>query len=245
MDVSTARPSTVVSASPSSFLPESASSLQSRSQFLKNAAQELSNPITTIKTALTLLNSSTLKPKQRERYLQMIGQACDRQSHLVNEVFELLELQLRPQPAVLDTVQLADLVPGVVSTYQPIAQEKNIVLTCTVSGHLPSVFATAAYLKQALVSLLSSSIHSGRQRQRIGVAAHHRSDGNVALVIHDSGGLGASALPQTFDLTKSGVGGLGLSRVQQLLTHCGASMSVSHSADGGATVTILLAIASR
>ena len=32
-------------------------------QFLKTAAQELNNPITTIKTALTLLNTSTLKPK--------------------------------------------------------------------------------------------------------------------------------------------------------------------------------------
>lgn len=244
MDVSTARPSTVFATPPSSFSPVSASSSQSRSQFLKTAAQELNNPITTIKTALTLLNSSTLKPKQRERYLQMIGQACDRQSHLVNDVFELLELQLTPQPTVLDTVQLGDLVPGVVSTYQPIAQEKNIILACAVSDHLPSVSATATYLKQALVGLLSSSIQSGCQHKRLSVAARHRSDGKVALVIHDSEDLGSSALAHTFDPTRSG-GGLGLSLVQQLLTHCGASMSVSRSPRDGTTVTILLAVASN
>ena len=95
-------------------------------QFLKTASQELNNPITTIKTALTLLNASTLKPKQRARYLQMIGQACDRHSHLIDSVFKLLELQLTPQPAVLEAVQLWDLVPGVVSTYQPLATERRI-----------------------------------------------------------------------------------------------------------------------
>ncbi|MBT9315695.1 sensor histidine kinase [Leptothoe spongobia] len=215
-------------------------------QFLKTAAQELNNPITTIKTALTLLNASTLKPKQRERYLRMIGQACDRQSHLIKDVFELLELQLTPQPTVLEKVQLLDLVPGVVSTYQPIAQENNMTLAYTVSAHLPPVLAIEAYLKQALVSLLSNSIRCANTNGRIVVTAHHRGDGKVALLIQDSGRLGSSCLPQgfqSFDRSASEGSGLGLTLVQQLLSHCGGSISVSRSPGEGTTLTILLAIA--
>ncbi|MBE9065684.1 HAMP domain-containing histidine kinase [Leptolyngbya cf. ectocarpi LEGE 11479] len=213
-------------------------------QFFKTAVQDLNNPITTIKTALTLLNSSALKPQQRQRYLQMIGQACDRQSQLINHVFALLELQLTPQTTALEKVQLWDLVPGVVSTYQPLAQENNILLAYTVAAHLPPVLAIEGYLKQVLVSLLSNSIQFTNGNGRIWVNAHQRADKKVALVIQDNGcGIMPSALPQVFNSfyrSTSDSSSLGLTLVEQLLAHCNASISVSRSPGKGVTFTILL-----
>ena len=216
-------------------------------QFLKSAAQELSNPITTIKTALTLLNSSTLKPQQRERYLKMIGQACDRQSHLINSVFKLLELQLTPQDTALEKVQLWDLVPGVVSTYQPLATENNILLAYTVSSHLPPIMAIESHLKQVLVSLLSNCIQLTDAGGRIWVKTHQRGDGQIALVIQNNGrGVAPSVLPQAFDSfyrsTSEGIG-LGLALVQELLAHCGATISLSSTPGKGTAFTILLLVA--
>ena len=216
-------------------------------QFFKTAAQELNNPITTIKTALTLLNASSLKPKQRERYLQMIGRACDRQSHLVNSVFKLLELQLAPQTRPLQKVQLWDLVPGVISTYQPLATEHNILLAYTIANHLPSVFVVEAYLKQVLVSLVSNSIQFTDAGGCIWVKAAQRNDGKIAMVIQDNGcGIPSAVLPQVFDSfyrnTSEG-SGLGLTLVQQLLADCGASISVSSTPGKGTAFTILLAVA--
>ena len=244
MDASTARSSAL--ASPNRCIASTTHSTAPKvtAQFLKTAAQELNNPISTIKTALTLLSSPTLKPQQRERYLQMIGQACDRQSHLINNVFELLELQLGPQTTALEKVQLWDLVPGVVSTYQPLATERNILLAYTVSNQLPPVLALEAHLKQVLISLLSNSIQFTDNNGRIWVKAHHRVDGKVALVIQDDGqGIVPSALPQVFNSfyrSTSEGSGLGLTLVQQLLLHCGASISVSSSPGKGTSFTILL-----
>ncbi|MFG6105723.1 HAMP domain-containing sensor histidine kinase [Leptothoe sp. EHU-05/26/07-4] len=245
MDASTLKPSPLTTSFVASTTPPCTSEVDS--QFLKTAAQELNNPITTIKTALTLLNSSSLRPKQRERYLHMIGQACDRQSHLINSVFRLLELQLTPQSMVLDNVQLWDLVPGVVSTYQPLATEYNISLAYTVSSHLPSVLAIESHLKQVLVSLLSNSIRFTDTGGRIWVTAQQRQDGKIALVVQDSGcGIPPSMLSQVFDSfyrnTSEG-SGLGLTLVHQLLTHCGASISVSSTPGKGTAFTILLAVA--
>ncbi|ESA33555.1 histidine kinase [Leptolyngbya sp. Heron Island J] len=216
-------------------------------QFFKTAAQELNNPVTTIKAALTLLNSSSLKPKQRERYLQMIGQACDRQSHLINSVFKLLELQLTPPTRPLKKVQLWDLVPGVISTYQPLATEHNLLLAYTVASHLPPVFAVEAYLKQVLVSLVSNSIQFTDAGGCIWVKAHQRNDGKIALIIQDNGrGIPSTVLHQVFDSfyrhTSEG-SGLGLTLVQQLLAHCGASIAVSSTPGKGTAFTILLAVA--
>ncbi len=214
-------------------------------QLLKTATQELNNPITTIKTALTLLSSPNLKPQQRQRYLNMIGQACDRQSSLINNVFGLLELQLASQPSSQEKVQLWDLVPGVVSMYQPLAQENNILLAYTVAKDLSPVFAVEAYLKQALVGLLANSIQFVNNNGRIWVKAHQHGDSQVALVIHDNGrGILPGALTQVFDpfyRHLSEGNGLGLTLVQQWLAHCGASISVSSTPGEGTAFTILLA----
>lgn len=213
-------------------------------QFFKTAAQELNNPITTIKTALTLLNSSTLKPQQRQRYLRMIGEACDRQNNLIHNIFELLELQHTPQTTALDTVQLWDLVPGVVSTYQPLAIENNLLLAYTLSSQLPPVLAIETYLKQALVSLLDNSIQAAKNEGRIWVTAHQRADGKVALVIKDNGrSMSPATIPQVFNAFSRSTAegsGLGLTLVEQLLAHCGASISVSRVPGEGTTFTILL-----
>ncbi len=246
MDVSTVRPSALTKSRFATSTTRS-SAPEVDLHFLKTATQELSNPITTIKTALTLLNSSSLKPKQRERYLQMIGQACNRQSQLINNVFKLLELQLAPQTTSLEPVQLWDLVPGVVSTYQPLAKENNILLAYTVSNHLPPVLAIPSHLKQVLVSLVSNSIQFTESGGRIWVTAHQRSAGEIVLVIQDNGrGIAPSVLPQVFDSFYSSTSegsGLGLTLVQQLLTHCGASISVSSKPGKGTAFTILLAVA--
>ncbi|MEO0431190.1 MAG: HAMP domain-containing sensor histidine kinase [Cyanobacteria bacterium J06656_5] len=244
MDASTARSPALASSNRGITSTTRSSASEVTPLFLKTAAQELNNPITTIKTALTLLSSPKLKPEQRERYLLMISQACDRQSHLINNVFELLALQLGPQTTALEKVQLSDLVPGVVSTYQPLATERDILLAYTVSNQLPPVLALEAHLKQVLISLLSNSIQFTNNNGRIWVTAHHRRDGKVALVIQDDGqGIVPSALPQVFNSfyrSTSEGSGLGLTLVQQLLVHCGASISVSSIHGKGTAFTILL-----
>lgn len=240
MDASTARTSAFSSRFTTSVT--CASEPDINPQFLKTVAQELNNPITTIKTALTLLNSSTLKPKQRECYLRMIRQACDRQSHLINDVFELLELQLTPRSSMLEKVQLLDLVPGVISIYQPIAEENDVTLAYTMPAHVPPVLAIETYLKQALVSLLSNSIQLVNHDGHISLTAHHRGDGKVALVLQDSSSFGGLSQGfQSFDRTASQNSGLVFTLVQQFLAHCGASISVSSHPNHGTTFTMLLA----
>ncbi|MEM6251923.1 MAG: HAMP domain-containing sensor histidine kinase [Cyanobacteria bacterium P01_D01_bin.156] len=216
-------------------------------QFLKTAAQELNNPITTIKTALTLLNSPHLRPQQRQRYLDMIGQACDRQSGLINNVFELLQLQLMPQVSTQEKVQLWDLVPGVVSMYQPLTQENNILLAYTVAKELPPVLAIESYLKQVLVGVLANSIRFVKANGRIWVKAHQHGDRQVALVIQDNGcGMASNELSQIFDPFYNHLSdgnGLGLALVQQWLAHCGASIAVKSTPGEGTAFTILLTAA--
>ncbi|NEQ78571.1 MAG: hypothetical protein F6K23_39630 [Okeania sp. SIO2C9] len=96
-------------------------SQQHKYEFLKRFAQELRTPLTNMKTALKLLDSPQSKSVQRRRYMQLLYSECERQNSLITGLVELAKLEDDLQLTVTEPVQLAEIVPGVVSTYQPIA----------------------------------------------------------------------------------------------------------------------------
>jgi hypothetical protein len=223
-----------------------------KDELLKRVAQELRTPLTNMKTALTLVDSPQLKPAQRQRYMQLLNTECDRQNSLITGLLELVQLDSDPQPTVMPSVQLADIVPGVVSTYQPLAQEKGIQLGYTVPASLPLVSCVESWLRQILINLLHNSLKFTLAGGQVKVRATPQGK-YVQLAISDTGvGIAASEIPRIFDsfyrgrsTTGENTGaGLGLTIVQQLLLRCGGSISVTSKLSEGSTFKALLPVAS-
>ncbi|QSJ14626.1 ATPase [Nostoc sp. UHCC 0702] len=222
---------------------------QLKDQYLNNVCQELRIPLTHMKTALSLLNSPTIKPPQRQRYLQMLNNECDRQNTLITGLLELVDLEHNLEKTTLELVRLSDIVPGVVSTYQPVAQEKGIMLAYTVPNELPAVWCVTGRIKQIVINLLHNSIKFTSKGGQVWVKA--RVVGNyVQLEFRDTGiGIAESEIPKIFDcfyrvrsgLTEEfGGAGLGLTIVKRLLWRCGGSISVKSRPDEGSTFTLQL-----
>ncbi|WP_373524777.1 DICT sensory domain-containing protein [Nostoc sp.] len=227
---------------------------QLKDEYLKNVCQELRTPLTHMKTALSLLNSPNLKPPQRLRYLQMLNTQCDLQNSLITGLVELVQLERNLEGRSLESVRLSDIVPGVVSTYQTIAQEKSIILAYTVPPELPSVWCVSGGLRQIVINILHNSIKFTPQGGQVWVRA--RIQGNyVQLEFRDTGiGIAESEIPKIFDrfyrvrtgvTEDSGGAGLGLTIVQQLLLRCGGSISVKSKLCEGSTFTVQLASTSN
>jgi signal transduction histidine kinase len=227
---------------------------QLKDEYLSNVCQELRTPLTQMKTALSLLNSPNLKPNQRQRYLQMLNTQCDRQSTLISSLMALVELEHSLESTVLESVKLADIVPGVVSTYQPVAQEKGIMLAYTVPTDLPAVLCVNGGLRQIVINLLHNSIKFTPEGGQVWVKARLQGD-YVQLEIRDTGvGIAESEIPKIFDCfyrVRSGVtdeingAGLGLTIVQRLLWHCGGSVNVKSKLDEGSTFIVQMKIGDR
>jgi len=81
-----------------------------------------------------------------------------RQNSLITGLLELVQLDRVAEQKSLQPVCLSDIVPGVVSTYQPLAQEKALLLAYTVSNELPTVSCLDSWLKQIVINLLHNSI---------------------------------------------------------------------------------------
>ncbi|MGF1460380.1 MAG: sensor histidine kinase [Leptolyngbyaceae cyanobacterium] len=225
--------------------------LRVKDDFLSTIGQELRTPLSAIKTALPLLSSPNLKPPQRQRYLDMISRECDRQVNLINGVLELLQIERSMITANPNPVNLFDVLPGVVSTYQPIAQEKGIRLAYTVPNTLPAICCPENWVRQIVIHLLSNSIQYTDSGGEVWVTAQPADDDMLMISVKDTGvGIPQNELPHVFDHFYRGRQtnpqddsvGLGLSIVQQLLLYCGGNISVESQPNIGTDFTVQLPI---
>ncbi|MGB3309059.1 MAG: ATP-binding protein [Nodosilinea sp.] len=223
--------------------------LRLKDDFLNTVGQELRTPLTTIKTALTLLDSPHLKSPQRQRYMEMISHECDRQSALISGVLNLLQMETSMGQTQIAPLSLAETVPPVVSTYQPLAAEKGIVLAYTIPRQVPSVSCPDSWLRQIMIHLLNNSLKYTPSGGRVWVTA--RSTAKYAEIeVRDTGiGISASDLPRIFDHFHRGRNlppdetegaGLGLSIVKQLLLYCGGSVVARSQPEEGTTIAVHL-----
>ncbi len=222
-----------------------------KDEFLNNVGQELRTPLTNMKTALTLLNSPSLKPPQKQRYMDLLVKECDRQSSLITSLLDLVSLDQMAEQTTIQALRLSDVVPGVVSTYQPLAEEKGVRLAYTVPEELPPVSCLSTWVKQIVINLLHNGIKFTPRGGQVWVRAKQQGD-YVQIEFRDTGiGIAPSEIPKIFDRfyrarqaieEDSGGAGLGLTIVQQLLLHCGGSISVKSRLSEGSTFNVLLPI---
>ncbi|MBE9178197.1 histidine kinase [Oculatella sp. LEGE 06141] len=222
-----------------------------KDEFLNNVGQELRTPLSTMKTALSLLGSPNLKPPQRQRYMEMISQECDRQSSLITSVLDLIQLENVEDQTPAQPLRISDVVPGVVSTYQPLAQEKGIMLAYTIPEDLPAISCFSTWLRQIVINLLHNGIKFTPKGGQVWVRAKQQGD-YVQIEFRDTGvGIPTVEIPKIFDrfyrvrqaATDDASGaGLGLSIVQQLLLRCGGSISVKSKPGEGSAFNVMLPI---
>ncbi|MUG99767.1 ATPase [Scytonema sp. UIC 10036] len=227
---------------------------QLKDEYLSHVCQELRTPITHMKTALSLLNSPNLKVPQRQRYLQMLTTQCDRQNALISGVLDLVQLERQLERLPLEPVRLAELIPGVVSTYQPLAKEKGIMLAYTVPSDIPPVWCVSGGLRQIAINLLSNSIKFTPNGGEVWVRARVYNE-HVQLEFRDTGiGIAESEISKIFErfyrvrstaIDDSNGVGLGLTIVQLLLWRSGGSISVKSKLYEGSTFTVQFTIASE
>jgi two-component system, OmpR family, phosphate regulon sensor histidine kinase PhoR len=209
--------------------------------------QELRTPLTTIKTALTLLESPSLKPGQRQRYLDMIRQECDHQNLLINGSSDLLTLGRGVDLAQVHPLSLVDVLPGAIGTYQTLAVDQGIELTYRIPEGLPTVACPEGWVNRIVSEMLQNSLKFTASGGQITVLVAVQNE-QVQVEFRDNGcGIPAGDLGKIFDCFYRGRSdqngaGLGLTVVKNLLDRCGGSIFVVSQVDTGSRFRVLLPI---
>ncbi|MGC1244718.1 MAG: HAMP domain-containing sensor histidine kinase, partial [Spirulinaceae cyanobacterium] len=186
---------------------------------------------------------------QRKHYTSMLKGECERQGALIGGLGELVALEKLSQKNKQCIASVTDLVPGIVSIYQPLATEKGIRLGYTVTADLPLIACPSNWLKQIIINLLDNCLKFTPSGGQVSVFVSLATE-KVQLTFTDTGfGIAATDLKNIFNSFYRGRitgmenrkgAGLGLTIVHHLLLRCGGSISVTSKLEQGSTFKVLL-----
>jgi two-component system phosphate regulon sensor histidine kinase PhoR len=208
---------------------------QVRRDFVANASHELRTPLTSIRGFVEALEDGALEePPTAQRFLGKIRTHADRMAALVADLLELSRLEAGERPLEHEPVNPADVASEVVTALEPLAAEREVVISLTDEADA-TVVTDAEALRRILENLVENAIKYTRRGGRVEVKTSSGRDGILITVEDDGPGIAAEHLPRIFerfyrvDKARSreiGGTGLGLAIVRHLAETLGGRVSV-------------------
>jgi two-component system phosphate regulon sensor histidine kinase PhoR len=222
---------------------------QIRRDFVANASHELRTPLTSIRGFVEALEDGAKNdPATADRFLGKIRVHADRMTALMDDLLELSRLESGHRPARFETVDLADLVDDIVSSFAASAAQKRQKLRAVPSEGM-SIVTDPDRLRRVLECLVENAVKYTPAGGEVRLTVRD-TDVGIAIDVQDDGpGIPAEHLPRIFerfyrvDKARSrelGGTGLGLSIAKHLAEGMGASLSAASEAGRGSCFTVSL-----
>jgi len=227
---------------------------RAKDDFLATLSHELRTPLTAILGWARMLRTREFKASERLRAMEIIERNAASQAQLIEDLLDVsrivtgkLQVTLRPIDAIGQIVQ------GVVDSFRPSAQAKDIALRAKIDTLAGPVAGDRDRLQQVVWNLVSNAVKFTPAGGRVDVSCEQL-DGWIEIRVRDTGkGIAADFLPYVFDRFRQadtsttrvyGGLGLGLSIVRYLAELHGGSVRAESPGEGrGATFRVRLPIA--
>jgi len=235
-----------------SHIPKLKKVIEAQDDFLQQLSQQMRLPLTNMKTALSLLKSTTLKLKQRQRYLEIVQSQWQLQFILWSALVEWAEIKRIYQDInfAKANCELELVLFNVIALYQSIAQDKMITLEYDLPVGLPKVRCPNFYLQRVLSHLLDNSLKFTPDGGKISLSCCINFN-KLELTILDTGiGIKKNELDKIFNSFYRGHNpnkdhfglGLGLSIVKRILDYCDGYIDIRSTVNQGSRVKVILPI---
>jgi two-component system, sensor histidine kinase and response regulator len=220
-----------------------------KSQFLSRVSHEIRTPLHAILGYAQLLETADLATDEHNSVAMILTAG----QHLLNIINDLLdigrieenELGLAPEP-----IRIVDILRETIELLAPLAADRGITTTCTVTADGPHVTADRQRLKQVLINLLSNAIKYNTPHGTVTLNHRRTRTGRACIDITDTGpGIAPQHLSRLFapfdrlevDRTGQIEGtGLGLALSRRLVTAMGGTLGVDSHLGSGSTFWVEL-----
>lgn len=226
-----------------------------KSEFVAKVSHELQSPLATIHQQLAaVLGDMVGEEPETGHYI--LERAKERTRGLISLIRDLLDLSRIEEGSSLfkpKKIQIEKILPQVVETQQPIAEEKKQSLDLEIADSpLPSLEIDPLALESVFTNLITNAINYTQPGGRIVVRASGDAR-HIRVAVKDNGfGIAKEHLDNIFErfyrvqsektLFISGTG-LGLPIVKEIIDSVGGSIRVESIPDKGSTFTVSLPIA--
>jgi heavy metal sensor kinase len=220
-------------------------------QFSAALAHELRTPLAVLRgeTELALRHPGSLDEQRRRMSSQL--EEFDKLARLINRLLTLARAEAGEIHIAHARVDLAEVATSIVEQMEPVAEARQITLSCEAAGAV-IVVGDAGWLERLLLILLDNAIKFTPERGRVSLQVAQET-GTARLEVHDSGpGISPDAMPHLFERfyradparsRESEGAGLGLALARWIADAHQASIEVSSQPGTGSTFTVRLPLA--
>jgi signal transduction histidine kinase len=223
-----------------------------RRDLIANVSHDLRTPLVALRGYLEVLlaRDATLDGEQRRHYLGIALRQSEQLSRLVDDLFELAQLDFKDLALERETFDLRELASDVLQKFQLQADECSVRLVLTTEGSAARVDADLGLVERVFENLVGNALRHtpGGGEVAVRLAA---GDGGVRVDVRDTGsGIAPEDLPHVFERHWRGGGargddgaGLGLAIARRIVELHGGSLAVESTPGLGTCFTFALAMA--
>jgi signal transduction histidine kinase len=173
---------------------------QARRDLIAAISHDLRTPLTSIGAMVEALADGVVTDQATtQRYYASIGSQIENLSRLINDLFELAQLDTRQIELHLEPVNMNDLLSDVLETMQAQAGAKGVTLKGSFSQDLPLIKAEFTKIQRVLFNLVQNAIRHTPANGSIALATRKVPEG-IQVDVSDTGeGILPEDLPHIFD----------------------------------------------
>ena len=227
-----------------------------KSQFLATMSHELRTPLNSILGFSDVLSGASNLDDRQLRYLKNIQTSGKDLLTLINDILDLAKIEGGKMELHVAEFSMLDLIERLIGMVRPLAEKKNIDVTCEVDPDVPLLKQDTGKVQQILYNLLSNAIKFTPEGGRVQILAQKVDNQFLNLICEDTGvGIALEEQETIFEkfrqgnltpgrnsaLTREFAGtGLGLSIVKELSKLLGGEVSLQSELGKGSRFTVRL-----
>jgi signal transduction histidine kinase len=217
-----------------------------RKDLITAVSHDLRTPLASIRAMVEAINDGVVNdPVTLRRYTEEMRRSVESLSLLVDDLFELVQIDAGAIEAESERVRLDEVVRSALATCEPQAREKGLVVETDIDGG--KNFMCSPRLVRVLQNLLQNAIRHTPADGTVRMQARHGPRG-LELLVEDTGeGITPEALEQVFepfwrgDSARSSEGsGLGLALAKRIVEALGGQIRVQSDPARGSRFAVVL-----
>ena len=221
---------------------------RTRRDLITAVSHDLRTPLANLRAMAEAIDDGVIEDTPTLRgYARQMGRAVERLSSLVDDLFELVQVDAVAIGAESDRVSLEAVVGSAVATVEADAEQKGVRLGADIRG--AEDVPCSPHLGRVLQNLLVNAVRHTPSTGAVDIEAR-RSNGELHLAVRDTGeGIPREDLPFVFDpfyrvdTSRAGNGaGLGLALADRIVRALGGEITVASEPERGASFDVVVPV---
>ncbi|MCY4022329.1 MAG: HAMP domain-containing sensor histidine kinase [Anaerolineaceae bacterium] len=174
---------------------------QGRRDLIAWTSHDLRTPLASLRLVIeALVDGVAGDEATQQRYLETAQREIRNLSRLIDDLFELSQLESGHVELQLQRSSLGDLLSDTLGALRPVARRREVQLEGEVSDDVDPLLIDPEKIQRVLYNLVSNAIRHTPAGGNVRLAAVARGSGQVRVTVSDSGeGIAAADLPQVFE----------------------------------------------